>query len=114
MLFPNCQKESSPSSTASNDTFGIAQGNLIYFVGGGTVEIQNPAGYILTNAHWVDKSRDNSGMIYLEWAVDSSCINTLVQVEGNLSYYAGYSDSLHVHVTPPHTTITVTKIEILK
>jgi hypothetical protein len=107
----NCQKESSPSSTTPNDTFGIAQGTLMYFVGGGTVEIQNPAGYILRSYRWVDKNRDSSGFLYLNWTVDSSYIDKFVQVEGNLTYYAGQSDSLHVHVTPAHTTIAVTKIE---
>ncbi len=80
-----CSREStSPTSPTSNTS--TIEGTVVYFEGGGTVEMPYPAGFILTNYQWITSPPDSSyGRIYLLGKVDTSFINKRVHVVGTAS-----------------------------
>jgi hypothetical protein len=63
----------------------IAEGRVVYFEGGGTVELQFPAGFRLDSCAWITASPDSSLFPYLRGAVDKSCVGRFVQVYGTTS-----------------------------
>ncbi len=68
---------------AAEQTKAIVQGTIVYFEGGGTVEMIYPPGFILMSAQWISPPPDSSyGMIYLEGLVDSSYIDKHVRALG--------------------------------
>jgi hypothetical protein len=77
-----CSNESK-SPTSATPTVSTIEGTVIYFEGGGTVEMIYPPGFILINYQWITPPPDSSyGMIYLVDKVDSSYIDKHVRVVG--------------------------------
>jgi hypothetical protein len=63
-----------------------AEGTIVYFVGGGTVEEFRPAGYQLIQTKWISGSAnsDTGHAIYLSGQIDSSNIGRRARAFGTL------------------------------
>lgn len=82
-----------------NPTPVIVEGTAFYFVGGGTVEHQFPAGYQLISSKWISPSTksDTGFSVYLSTLIDSSYLNRRVRAFGTLDSIAvGYMFSASV------------------
>jgi hypothetical protein len=64
----------------------VAEGTIVYFVGGGTVEEFRPAGYELTQTKWIagSSNSDTGRAIYLSGQIDSSNIGRRARAFGTL------------------------------
>ena len=65
---------SGPPTTPSEES--VIEGTVIFFPGGGALEIQHLPGFILYDYQWITPPPDSThGFIYLLGRVDSSYIN---------------------------------------
>ena len=92
-LLAGCKNEpTTPKSGSSSltPTTAVVEGTASYFVGGGTVEHQFPAGYRLIGSKWISPSTklDTGFSIYLSSSIDSSYLNRRVRAFGTLDSIA--------------------------
>lgn len=80
-----CSHELTSPPTNVNSAPSTVEGTVEYFVGGGTVEMSYPPGFILISAQWITPPPDSTyGRVYLVGRVDSSYIGKLVRATGKV------------------------------
>ncbi|MGA7161096.1 MAG: hypothetical protein WBZ48_08835 [Bacteroidota bacterium] len=80
-----CKNSNSSLVSPGKSTEQIAEGTITYFEGGGTVELQFPAGFRLDSCIWMTATPDSSSYPYLTGAVDNSYLNRYVRAYGTTS-----------------------------
>ena len=107
LFLVGCNKETTPPNStpiditpASTKTILGAEGTVIYYPGGGTVELFLPPGFMIKVSRWNTEYPDSAKVTYLSGRIDSSYLNKRVRVVGAeewvVAYYmfSNFSDSI--------------------
>ena len=83
--FVGCKNNNPTIVIPINPNEEVAEGTVVYFEGGGTVELQFPPGLRLHGCVWITPTSDSSSFPYLQGVVDNSHVNRFIRAYGTTS-----------------------------
>jgi|GEM_PF-4513692 len=106
--------KSNPTNPGSAPIPITVEGTVYYFGGGGTVELQYPAGFRLTDCKWINSPGDSNAQPYISGIVDSSYIDKQIRVVGLLDTVTFYQQLETSKFKGSYIEIKIDSLQILK